>query len=74
MMTYKKYNIDENDQIDPRKKQQGPFSRTKWALVRGTLSTLGKASKGIQIGYRYGFDISLISLLMFSQTVTASSG
>ena len=42
MMTYKKYNIDENDQIDPRKKQQGPFSRTKWALMRGMLSKLGK--------------------------------
>ncbi len=33
-----------------------PLSQIKWALLRGTLSTVGRASRGIQIGYRAGFD------------------
>jgi hypothetical protein len=34
----------------------GWFGRTKWAIMRGLLSTIGRTSQGIQIGYQYGFD------------------
>lgn len=36
--------------------QPGVLGRTKWAVTRALLSTFGKASKGVRIGYRYGFD------------------
>jgi ubiquinone/menaquinone biosynthesis C-methylase UbiE len=41
-------------------KQQGVLSQIKWALLRGMLSTVGRASKGVRIGYRYGFDSGLM--------------
>src|SRR5437879_9201516 len=28
----------------------------KWTVMRGILSTVGRTSKGIRIGYKYGFD------------------
>lgn len=33
-----------------------PFEQMKWALMRGLLSTVGRTSKGIRIGYTFGFD------------------
>src|SRR5262245_52434352 len=32
------------------------FEQVKWALMRGILSTVGRTSKGIRIGYTFGFD------------------
>src|SRR5689334_6070785 len=37
-------------------KQPGGLGRLKWATMRFLLSTVGKASKGVQTGYQYGFD------------------
>jgi hypothetical protein len=34
----------------------GALDRVKWALLRGLLASVGRASKGIRISYRYGFD------------------
>jgi SAM-dependent methyltransferase len=34
----------------------GPLASIKWALMRAVLSTVGRASRGVQIGYTYGFD------------------
>src|SRR5689334_766847 len=34
----------------------GPLASVKWALMRAVLSTVGRASKGVQIGYAFGFD------------------
>ncbi len=36
--------------------QPGFFGKIKWAMMRGLLSTIGKTSQGVQVGYRYGFD------------------
>lgn len=36
--------------------QNSPLSAMKWAAVRLMLSTVGRLSKGIRIGYTYGFD------------------
>ncbi|GGR67522.1 hypothetical protein GCM10010252_01590 [Streptomyces aureoverticillatus] len=33
-----------------------PLNNLKWAVMRGLLGTVGRASRGIRIGYRYGFD------------------
>lgn len=65
MMTTNKKLVTRNNNVDlPQKHVQvtkpGPFSRTKWALMRGVLSTIGRTSKGIQIGYRYGFDSGIM--------------
>jgi SAM-dependent methyltransferase len=38
----------------------GPLERMKWALMRGLLSTVGRASKGVRIGYRFGFDSGIM--------------
>ncbi len=38
----------------------GALGRLKWALMRGILSTVGRASKGIRIGYRFGFDSGIM--------------
>lgn len=38
----------------------GPLGRMKWALMRGLLSTVGRASKGVRIGYRFGFDSGIM--------------
>ncbi len=37
-------------------KHYGFPGRVKWAIMRGLLSTAGRMSKGIRIGYTYGFD------------------
>lgn len=37
-------------------KQPGLFGRAKWAVMRKLLSTVGRSSKGVRIGYQYGFD------------------
>ncbi len=34
----------------------GLLASIKWAVMRGLLSTVGRASKGVRIGYTYGFD------------------
>ncbi|MER7171726.1 class I SAM-dependent methyltransferase family protein [Streptomyces mesophilus] len=34
----------------------GPFGRVKWAANRALLKSVGRLSKGVRIGYRYGFD------------------
>ncbi len=34
----------------------GWFGRAKWAVMRGLLSTAGRTSRGVRIGYQYGFD------------------
>jgi SAM-dependent methyltransferase len=34
----------------------GALDRVKWAMLRGLLASAGRASNGIRIGYRYGFD------------------
>ena len=46
------------DQITVSK--PGPLSQIKWALLRGLLSTAGRASKGVRIGYRFGFDSGIM--------------
>ncbi|MFD0414297.1 class I SAM-dependent methyltransferase family protein [Streptomyces sp. NPDC127108] len=33
-----------------------PLRNLKWAVMRGLLSTLGRSSHGVRIGYRHGFD------------------
>ncbi len=38
----------------------GPLGRLKWSVMRGLLSTVGRASKGVRIGYRYGFDSGIM--------------
>lgn len=52
--------VEQRDvQVEPgqvRVKQYGPFGRAKWAAMRGLLSTAGCMSKGIRIGYTFGFD------------------
>src|SRR5579885_3819366 len=37
-------------------RRPGALDRIKWALLRGLLASAGRASRGIRIGYRYGFD------------------
>src|SRR4051812_2591907 len=32
------------------------FEQMKWTVMRGILSTVGRTSKGIRIGYKFGFD------------------
>ncbi|WP_405799212.1 class I SAM-dependent methyltransferase family protein [Streptomyces sp. NBC_01506] len=34
----------------------GPLKRARWAAMRALLGTVGRASAGIRIGYRHGFD------------------
>ncbi|MFC8826748.1 class I SAM-dependent methyltransferase family protein [Streptomyces sp. NPDC057137] len=34
----------------------GPLNRARWAAMRALLGTVGRASAGIRIGYRHGFD------------------
>ncbi|MBC9711323.1 class I SAM-dependent methyltransferase family protein [Streptomyces sp. TRM66268-LWL] len=34
----------------------GPLGRVKWASMRALLKSAGRLSKGVRIGYRYGFD------------------
>lgn len=41
-------------------KKPGPLSQIKWALLRGMLSTVGRASKGVRVGYRFGFDSGIM--------------
>ena len=43
---------------DPSKAAQNPdlLGQIKWAIMRGILSTVGRTSKGIRIGYTSGFD------------------
>lgn len=65
MMATNKKLVTRNNNVDLLQKhvqvtKPGPFSRTKWALMRGVLSTIGRTSKGIQIGYRYGFDSGIM--------------
>jgi hypothetical protein len=43
-----------HEQISVRK--PGLFEQMKWAIMRGMLSTVGRTSKGIRIGYKFGFD------------------
>jgi SAM-dependent methyltransferase len=38
----------------------GPLSQVKWALLRAILSTVGRASKGVRIGYQFGFDSGIM--------------
>ncbi|WP_246260647.1 class I SAM-dependent methyltransferase family protein [Streptomyces typhae] len=33
-----------------------PLRNLKWAVLRGLLNTVGRSSRGIRTGYRYGFD------------------
>ncbi|MGA4839615.1 class I SAM-dependent methyltransferase family protein [Streptomyces sp. G45] len=33
-----------------------PVRNLKWAVMRGLLGTVGRASKGVRTGYRHGFD------------------
>jgi SAM-dependent methyltransferase len=40
--------------------QPGPLGRLKWAVMRGLLSSVGRSSKGVRIGYRYGFDSGIM--------------
>jgi hypothetical protein len=46
------------DQITVSK--PGALGRMKWALMRGMLSTVGRASKGVRIGYQFGFDSGIM--------------
>jgi hypothetical protein len=41
-------------------KQPGSLGRMKWALMRGMLSTVGRAGKGVRIGYQFGFDSGIM--------------
>lgn len=34
----------------------GSLSRARWAVMRALLGTVGRASAGIRVGYRHGFD------------------
>ncbi len=38
----------------------GVLGRMKWALLRGMLSTVGRASKGVRVGYQFGFDSGIM--------------
>lgn len=41
-------------------KRPGLLGQMKWALLRGMLSTVGRASKGVRIGYQFGFDSGIM--------------
>ncbi|WP_329387523.1 class I SAM-dependent methyltransferase family protein [Streptomyces sp. NBC_01716] len=41
--------------LTPRKRT-GPLNRARWAAMRVLLGTVGRASAGIRIGFRHGFD------------------
>jgi SAM-dependent methyltransferase len=36
--------------------QPGLLGKAKWAIMRKLLSTVGRSSKGVRVGYEYGFD------------------
>ncbi|MFD3523686.1 class I SAM-dependent methyltransferase family protein [Streptomyces sp. NPDC058653] len=38
------------------RKRTGPLNRVRWAAMRALLGTVGRASAGIRIGFRHGFD------------------
>lgn len=62
--TQKKFPAHHNTPETSRRRmqvtEQGPLSRAKWAFVRLALSTFGRLSKGISVGYRYGFDSGMM--------------
>jgi hypothetical protein len=49
-------NAEKFEQRHMRVVRPGALDRVKWTLLRGLLASAGRASKGIRIGYRYGFD------------------
>ena len=49
--------------------EPGLFGQIKWVLLRGLLSTVGRTSKGMQIGYRFGFDSGLFTVTMGRKTL-----
>src|ERR1051326_1656598 len=55
-------------------KQPGLLGRMKWALLRGALSTVGRASKGVRIGYRFGFDSGLMLDYVYSNRAEGTLG
>ena len=54
--------------------EPGLFGQIKWALLRGLLSTVGRTSKGIQIGYRFGFDSGTMLDYVYTNEANGSLG
>ncbi len=46
----------EPPKVEMEVRQPGFLGRAKWAIMRGLLSSVGKFSEGIRVGYQYGFD------------------
>src|SRR5260370_35381259 len=54
--------------------EPGLFGQMKWALLRGLLSTAGRTSKGIQIGYTFGFDSGTMLDYVYANEANGSLG
>jgi hypothetical protein len=54
--------------------EPGLFGQIKWALLRGLLSTVGRTSKGIQIGYTFGFDSGTMLDYVYANEANGSLG
>ncbi len=54
--------------------ESGLFGQIKWALLRALLSTAGRTSKGIQIGYTFGFDSGTMLDYVYANEANGSLG
>ena len=50
------------------------LEQIKWALLRALLSTVGRTSKGIQIGYTFGFDSGTMLDYVYADEANGSLG
>lgn len=55
-------------------RKAGVLARVKWALLRALLSTVGRASKGIRIGYTFGFDSGMMLDYVYSNQASGMLG
>ena len=62
--------IDQKMQVVPA----GVVGRLKWGIMRMVLSTAGRLSKGIRIGYRFGFDSGIMLDYVYSNQAQGSFG
>lgn len=56
MVTHNEPMVSKVAQRDMEVREPGAFGKVKWAVMRALLSTAGRASKGVRIGYEHGFD------------------
>jgi SAM-dependent methyltransferase len=54
--------------------EPGLFGQIKWALLRALLSTVGRTSKGILIGYTFGFDSGTMLDYVYANEANGSLG